>query len=275
LRADSLADASQRPLKLVDVVESEHERTRISLDSLTESAIAPLPDSDSEEQGEMFAHNIGSHILETSASDCNISSNAAEQRQGVAFKKWVNKLRIKRHPPLQCTSPRRERWTLDDFDHKPPGSPRSPRVQRRLSMHRKSDSQNSSLRFITSMKSATATVASASIATISRRTTQWRRGQQRSSVLSGSEPRPSVDSIRSVIDEAARHRSRKRREKLEELIRTEESYVADIRALSNVRGSNLEFPKIVDKVVTGILHHLESPADGHEFPSTSSTKSHR
>jgi len=61
-----------------------------------------------------------------------------------------------------------------------------------------------------------------------------RRAQQHSSVLSGSEPRPSVDTQRSVIDEAARLRSRKRREKLEEFIRTEESYVADLKALSNV-----------------------------------------
>jgi hypothetical protein len=37
------------------------------------------------------------------------------------------------------------------------------------------------------------------------------------------------------MDEGARQRARKRREKLEELIRTEESYVADVKALSNVR----------------------------------------
>jgi hypothetical protein len=37
------------------------------------------------------------------------------------------------------------------------------------------------------------------------------------------------------MDEGARQRARKRREKLEELIRTEESYVADVKALSNVQ----------------------------------------
>jgi hypothetical protein len=36
------------------------------------------------------------------------------------------------------------------------------------------------------------------------------------------------------MDISASLRSRKRREKLEELIRTEESYVADLKALSDV-----------------------------------------
>ena len=89
------------------------------------------------------------------------------------------------------------------------------------------------MRFVTAVRSATATLASASIATLSRRTTKWRRGQQRSSLVSDREPRPSIDSVRSVIDEAAKQRSRKRREKIEELIRTEENYVADVKALSN------------------------------------------
>ncbi|KAI5367465.1 putative DH domain-containing protein [Septoria linicola] len=129
---------------------------------------------------------------------------------------------------------RKERWTLDDFDPKPLAlRSSSPQKTRRMLGHHKSDSQGSSLRFITTIRSATATVASTSIATISKRTTKWRHGQQRSSIISGSEPRPSVDSVRSVVDEAARLRSRKRREKLEELIRTEESYVADIKALSD------------------------------------------
>jgi len=38
-----------------------------------------------------------------------------------------------------------------------------------------------------------------------------------------------------VLDDAARKRSYKRREKVEELIKTEEGYVADLKALSNVR----------------------------------------
>ncbi|KAK4900144.1 hypothetical protein LTR28_001451, partial [Elasticomyces elasticus] len=53
----------------------------------------------------------------------------------------------------------------------------------------------------------------------------------------GSEPRTSIDSnapsLSPWLDEAARQRSRKRREKIEELIRTEENYVADLKALTN------------------------------------------
>jgi hypothetical protein len=37
-----------------------------------------------------------------------------------------------------------------------------------------------------------------------------------------------------MLDDAAKQRSRKRRAKLEELIRTEENYVADLKSLSNV-----------------------------------------
>jgi hypothetical protein len=59
--------------------------------------------------------------------------------------------------------------------------------------------------------------------------------------MSGSDPRPSIDTQRSVLDEASKLRSRKRREKLEELIRTEESYVADLRALSNAWSSVAHF----------------------------------
>jgi len=126
-------------------------------------------------------------------------------------------------------TPRSQRWTLDDFERKV-ASP----TKRRPARHEKSSSYASSTGFVTAVRSATATIASASVATISRRNSRLRRAQQHSSVLSGSDPRPSVDTQRSIIDEAARQRSRKRREKLEELIRTEESYVADLKALSNV-----------------------------------------
>lgn len=203
--------------------------------------VAPLPDSDDESDDDQFGSkfllqqtNFGTAVVDHSPSSIHAESN-----KGPVFKRWVSKLKHKRHPQPQCTSPRKERWTLDDFDRKPATLPRSPPKQCYTSAHHKSDSQNSSMRFITSIRSATVTIASASIATVSRRTSKWRRGHQRSSILSGSEPRMSADSARSMMDEAARQRSKKRREKLEELIRTEESYVADVKALSNVRFSVL------------------------------------
>lgn len=100
----------------------------------------------------------------------------------------------------------------------------SPLTKRCFKHNRQSNSaseSSGSLGFITGIKSATISLASASIA---------RRKQNRSSTASA-DPRPSIDEI---IDDAGRLRSRKRREKLEELIKTEESYVADLRALANV-----------------------------------------
>lgn len=143
------------------------------------------------------------------------------------FRRWVSTLRRRKRqhatPPVM---PRGERWILDDFESAP--------IQPRSS-HAKSDSTTSSIRFVAGVKSATVTLASASIAPLSRRASKWRRTNNHSSVMSGSDPRPSIDTQRSALDDAGKLRSRKRREKLEELIRTEESYVADLKALSNVR----------------------------------------
>ena len=142
------------------------------------------------------------------------------------FRRWMSTLR-RNKKAVAVTSSRISRFTLDDFD---------PRIaspaKAHTSQHHKNGSWSSSLRFVRGMKSATVTVASASIAA-SRRNSIWRRNQQ-SSIVSGSDPRPSIDTQRSVIDEAAKHRSRKRREKLEELVSTEQNYVADLRAFHNV-----------------------------------------
>lgn len=239
-RPQSLFDSESAPLRLVNVAEGDHARIAANMSSSKHSLDTPLPDSDSSEACSEDANSVlCMKTLETAVVEAAVSSSPAStgrrSQHGPMFSRWVNKLRKQRHPSPPCVFEREERWTLDDFDPAPlPSRSRSPRKGRYVPGHHKSDSQNSSLRFITSMRSATATVASTSIATLSRRTTKWRRGQQRSSIVSGSDPRPSVDSVRSVIDEAAKQRSRKRRQKLEEIIRTEESYVADIKALSNV-----------------------------------------
>jgi len=142
------------------------------------------------------------------------------------FRRWVSTLRRrKKQQSTPSLTPRSERWMLDDFDDTPPET---------RPLHVKSSSISSSIRFVAGVKSATVTLASTSIAPLSRRASKWRRTHNRSSIMSGSDPRPSIDTQRSVLDETSKLRSRKRREKLEELIRTEESYVADLRALSNV-----------------------------------------
>lgn len=221
-RADSIAPSEPRDCRLVDVVESEDEPVRASEDT----------ESQDSESVQDFEEDIDAETtiklgLDTAVIDHASSDIQTDSQEPPAFKRWVSRLR-RRH--VQPAVPRKERWVLDDFDSlSPPSAEKT-----RRSSHRKSESLSSSLKFVIAVRSATATLASASIATLSRRTTKWRRGQQRSSLVSDKDPRPSIDSVRSVIDEAAKQRSRKRREKIEELIRTEENYVADVKALSNV-----------------------------------------
>ncbi len=148
---------------------------------------------------------------------------------GLGMRRWLSTLRRRKQQSRSKSSPQAHR-RIPAGSRSASTSPGNPPLPR----HRTTHSQGSSLAFVSAVKSASATIASVSIATVSRRNTRRRQGHQRSSLISGSDPRPSVDSQRSMIDEAARQRSRKRREKVEELIRTEESYVADIKALSNV-----------------------------------------
>lgn len=228
-RPSSRAEQEPQGLRPVQTVPIEPESSPARFISARHNP-TPLPGLEPDSEDEFIEDSTLQDAAETPPIDeFSLSSSERHQNKQV-FRRWISKLRRRRHPPPPCLSPRRERWTLDDFDVQPASAGKQPRS----SAHRKSDSQNSSIRFITSIRSATATIASASVATMARPASKWRRGQQRSSLLSGSETRPSIDSTRSIMDEAARQRSRKRREKLEELIRTEECYVADVKALSDV-----------------------------------------
>jgi hypothetical protein len=165
------------------------------------------------------------------------------------FQRWVSTLRRrKRQQTVPLVTSRSEPWCLDDFDHASL-QPYSP--------HTRSDSNTSSVGIIAGVKSATVTLASVSIAPLSRRASKWRRTHNRSSILSTSDPRPSVDTQRSMLDETGKLRSRKRREKLEELIRTEESYVADLKALSNVCTISVICDRFANN--PGVLHFARPP----------------
>jgi hypothetical protein len=145
------------------------------------------------------------------------------------FRRWLSTLRRRRRQDPKTLAPRKERLILDDFDTKP-----EKRENQRHSHHQKSHSQSSSLAFVTAVKSATATLASVSIAAVSRRGAGGNAGCDRNQLSPHHDFRPSIDGVLSTVDISARLRSRKRREKLEELIRTEESYAADLKALSDV-----------------------------------------
>lgn len=103
---------------------------------------------------------------------------------------------------------------------------------------RMSDSMSSSLGCVTAVKSASITVASASIAP------QSDHGAFNGKACLGnrsshySEARKSTDSHRAlgpILDEGAWLRSVQRRRIVEELIASEESYIADLKVLINVR----------------------------------------
>ncbi|KAF4587717.1 Dbl homology domain-containing protein [Ophiocordyceps camponoti-floridani] len=106
---------------------------------------------------------------------------------------------------------------------------------------RMSSSSGSSSRFFSAVRSASFSIASASIATRSRRNTALSRcvsRTDRSSRASATYPRASEDSAvlekTDMVDVAAMERSMQRRRILEELISTEEGYIGDVRFLMNV-----------------------------------------
>lgn len=123
---------------------------------------------------------------------------------------------------------------------------RSPRYTDEHSVRRVSESITSSMGFVTTVKTTSITVASTSIAPMSERaphkTTRFgNRG-------SNTDARRSIDSIRGglgpVLDEGAWLRSLQRRKVVEELIASEESYIADLKVLINVRNVLAEFGPI-------------------------------
>ncbi|KAI9771123.1 MAG: hypothetical protein M1840_002474 [Geoglossum simile] len=108
----------------------------------------------------------------------------------------------------------------------------------RSHIHTKSSSL-SSMGFVSAVKTASISLASFTGPATSRKTRQsvQQRSGTRSSRFSDNEARLSVDSSglpAAVIDEGTRDRAVKRRRVLEELLSTEESYIADLKILINV-----------------------------------------
>ena len=221
LRSDAGEGPEQNESRLVDVAESDRELPEVREDELSFVEAEPLRPT------------IEHSPLPSAVAPLDVQPTATDVTASPAslprVRRWISTLRRRKQQIPIFTPPHSQPWKQADTGN----MPMSP-TKGCLKQHKHSDSYGSSLGFVTAVKSATTTLASVSIATVSRRNTKSRRGHQRSSLISGSDPRPSVDSQRSILDEAAKQRSRKRRAKMEELLRTEESYVADIRSLSNV-----------------------------------------
>lgn len=130
------------------------------------------------------------------------------------------------------------------------------------SAHPRPSSSSSSFGFVTAVKSASISLAGASMLTRSKRNTvRSARGQSRtdcSSRASVRGPRRSEDSFcpdkQAPMDPAVIERSLQRRRILEELISTEESYIGDVRFLMNVCLA-IRWGLATLTTLTGLRHH--------------------
>ena len=154
------------------------------------------------------------------------------------FRRWMSTIHRKGLHRPRTLREREERWSLDDFDEDP--AKRTVLLQSPTHRRHKKSSSWASSGILTAVKSASMSLATLSVAPNSRlaRGSSLMRSSNRSSRLSHSFGRPSVDEVSislPLIDEASRERAIKRRMTLEELVSTEESYVADLKVLVNVR----------------------------------------
>ncbi|KAF5673970.1 hypothetical protein FCIRC_7901 [Fusarium circinatum] len=142
-------------------------------------------------------------------------------------------------------------------------------IRRRLS--RRLSSSGSSLGFIEAVQSASISIASASAISRSHRhhrLSHCRSRTERSSRASLSAPRFSEDSIpfeKVSIDVAAVQRSLRRRQIIEELINTEESYIGDIRFFIHTYINLLAaLPTLPERLRSSINHNLDQILQLHE-----------
>ena len=147
------------------------------------------------------------------------------------FRRWVSTLRRRNVNLRQPLTPTTERYAIGDFEtssYAPPAPPRSDK-------HRKSSSSG----FVTAMKSTTASLIALSAAPPIW-TTRPSFVLRRNSVSSGMSTRFNRGSVEGcppqidTLDEASKQRALQRRETIDEIISSEENYIADLKVLVNV-----------------------------------------
>ena len=155
----------------------------------------------------------------------------------VPFRRWMHSLRYK--SPSEKSSSRKnslkvqsERWSMDDFEESP--AIKAPPVDTKERIRHKKTSSWSSGGLVTAVKSATVALATPQSPKAKR--LSLLRSSLRSSGASQATVRGSFDSQTSprIMDSAAWERARQRRRTLEEIVQSEESYVADLKVLANV-----------------------------------------
>ena len=156
------------------------------------------------------------------------------------FRRWMSTLRRRHVQRIKDTLTSAPRWSVDMVEN---DAAMHPPLLLPGCLRQRSGSFSSSLAYVTAIKSASITVASTSIAP--RSDAGGPHGKPRMGNRSSgfSDARRSTDSntgaLGPIIDESAWLRSLQRRKIVEELISSEESYIADLKVLVNVRCPNL------------------------------------
>lgn len=190
--------------------------TLLGLDLTVEKASATADQCNSVAPGYIQANVLGTYDL---------------PGQTRPFNKWISNLQKRAGGRRQSIGAKDADTTIEkDALSSPSGS--------RRRGHKKSSSESSS-GFVTAVKSASVSFVSVSVAPKSKRlelSFKHARGERSSKASEGA--RHSEDSsfgVRSlIIDQAVAGRSVQRRRILEELITTEEAYIADVKFLMNV-----------------------------------------
>ncbi|KAI9817228.1 MAG: hypothetical protein M1827_001341 [Pycnora praestabilis] len=174
------------------------------------------------------------------------------------FKRWISTLRRKSNNRTTSLTTRITQGSLDGTDDL--GNDMDQQVLRtNINQHKKSSSL-SSIAFVTAVKTASASLASFSTTPRTRfahRSSRLRESA-RSSRFSHVGGRMSMDSntlsINPAMDEGVRDRSIKRRNVLEELIGTEEDYIADLKVLVNVYFTLLASVPMLSQHTRSLIH---------------------
>ncbi len=182
-----------------------------------------------EKDGDDLSQSIELSGVLPGSADQDVDEDELELDTVRPFHKWMKNLQRRAH--RQSTHDG-EDWVVEPF----------PEFTHRSGSHHRNSSSGSSFDFVAAVKSASVSLASASMMT--RRRHQTGRSStyartDRSSRASISAPRFSEDSAwfegSLEIDPAVDERLLQRRRILEELINTEESYIGDVKFLMNVR----------------------------------------
>jgi hypothetical protein len=200
------------------------EQEDADLYDLYDAIHVPLPEG-------RFTDNTGSEpSLEPEEPDVPVESSPP------SFRRWMSTLRRRHMHRRKTSAPILPPWLIDVMDVD--ASVSSTLSYGLESLRRKSESMSSSLDYVTKMKSASITIASASIAPRSDAAGlhSMTRYGKRSSTFS--EHRRSTESnagaLGPIVDEGAWLRSVQRRKIIEEIISSEESYIGDLKVLINV-----------------------------------------